>query len=494
MQRASSTATVLELQEAPAHKLDGPEPGAAPLPSHLSHDTNTAATTKTTTTTITGAVSPGSTSGKAASSNSSASHENISSLPAPTTVSQPAERWNQSRTNICRVLAAFWSLLVIGMNDAAYGAIIPYLGTYYRLEYTLVSLIFLSPLVGYTLSALLINPIHQRLGQRGIAVMTSTCHIVAYAIACTHSPYPVLAVVYVLAGLGNGLGDAAWNAWIGNMANANQLLGLMHAFYGAGGVIAPLIATSMITKANLQWYHFYYIMIGAAIIESAATATAFWKATGKVFRDSHPKSTDSAGNSSLKEAVLQMPSARITWLCSLFLLCYVGVEVALGGWIVKFMLEVRDGEPFASGMTATGFWLGITVGRVVLGFITPMLGEKLAVMIYIPVAMGFELLFWLVPQFIVSAVAVALQGFFLGPLFPAVVVAATKSLPKHLHISTVGFAAAFGGVGASIIPFAVGAIAQSKGVGVLQPIILALLGVLVMLWIGLPNFNKKEYK
>lgn len=165
------------------------------------------------------------------------------------------------------------------------------------------------------------------------------------------------------------------------MANANEILGVMHAFYGAGGVIAPLIATSMITKANLQWYHFYYIMIAAALIELAATLSAFWKATGKVFVDSHPKTSDNAGNSSLKEALLKMPAARVTWLCALFLLCYVGVEVALGGWIVKFMLEVRDGEPFASGMTATGFWLGITVGRVVLGFITPMLGEKLAVMV-----------------------------------------------------------------------------------------------------------------
>ena len=165
------------------------------------------------------------------------------------------------------------------------------------------------------------------------------------------------------------------------MANANEVLGVMHAFYGAGGVVTPLIATSMITKANLQWYHFYYIMIAVAAIELAVTVTAFWKATGKVFLDSHPKTSENGGNSSLREALLKMPAARVTWLCALFLLCYVGVEVALGGWIVKFMLEVRNGEPFASGMTAMGFWLGITVGRVVLGFITPMLGEKLAVMV-----------------------------------------------------------------------------------------------------------------
>jgi fucose permease len=106
--------------------------------------------------------------------------------------------------------------------------------------------------------------------------------------------------------------------------------------------------------------------------------------------------------------------------------------------------------------------------------------------------MALELLFWLVPQFIVSAVAVSLQGFFLGPLFPAVIVAMSKLLPRHLHVGAIGFAAAFGGSGAAILPFAVGAIAQAKGVQVLQPIIIALLGAILLVWLGLPRFNTKK--
>ena len=166
--------------------------------------------------------------------------------------------------------------------------------------------------------------------------------------------------------------------------------------------------------------------------------------------------------------------------------------MALGGWIVVFMMDVRNGAPFASGMVATGFWLGITVGRVVLGFVTPRIGERLSIMIYLPISAGLQLLFWLVPQFYVSAVAVSLQGFFLGPLFPAAVVVMTRLLPKHLHVSAIGFAAAFGGSGGAIFPFAVGALAQAKGVQVLQPIILALLVFILLLWLGLPRNNKKR--
>jgi fucose permease len=114
------------------------------------------------------------------------------------------------------------------------------------------------------------------------------------------------------------------------------------------------------------------------------------------------------------------------------------------------------------------------------------------VQIYIPVTMALELLFWLVPQFYVSVVAIALQGFFLGPLFPAAVVAATRLLPRHLHVSAIGFAAAAGGGGAAVFPFAVGAIAQAKGVQVLQPFILALLAACFCLWLGLPRMNKRR--
>ncbi|KAI9831716.1 MAG: hypothetical protein M1826_003047 [Phylliscum demangeonii] len=85
--------------------------------------------------------------------------------------------------------------------------------------------------------------------------------------------------------------------------------------------------------------------------------------------------------------------------------------------------------------------------------------------------MALLLLFWLVPAFIVSAVAVALLGFFLGPLFPAAVMATTTLLPKELHIGAIGFAAACGGAGSAFFPFAVGAIAQAHGVQVLPPIV-----------------------
>jgi fucose permease len=93
---------------------------------------------------------------------------------------------------------------------------------------------------------------------------------------------------------------------------------------------------------------------------------------------------------------------------------------------------------------ATGFWLGVTFGRLILGFPAARYGEKLMVLIYIIIALGLQFIFWFVPSIPVSAVSAALIGFFIGPIFPCAVALATQVLPRHLHVSVIGFIAAFG--------------------------------------------------
>lgn len=99
---------------------------------------------------------------------------------------------------------------------------------------------------------------------------------------------------------------------------------------------------------------------------------------GQAYREANagpPEPKD--GN--MGETLFDKKNRRVTWLCALFILGYDGIEVTLGGWIVTFMMRVRHADPFASGIVEMGFWLGSTVGSVALGFVTPRIGERLAV-------------------------------------------------------------------------------------------------------------------
>lgn len=155
------------------------------------------------------------------------------------------------------------------------------------------------------------------------------------------------------------------------------------------------------------------------------------------------------------------------------------------------MLKARHASRHESAISATGFQAGQTVGRIALGLATSrmtatQLWYRLIMGVFLACAVGLQLVFWLIPRFLVSAVAVAFLGFFLGPLFPAGVVMVLKLLPKHLHVTSIGLATALGGTGGALFPFAVGAIAQAKGVKSLQPVILALLFGILGLWLGFP--------
>lgn len=94
-----------------------------------------------------------------------------------------------------------------------------------------MSLIFLTPFFGYSLASFTNARIHMKLGQRGVAVMAPLCHIATYVVLAAHPPYPVLVVANIISGVGNGLLDACFCAWLGVMQNANALQGIMHSMY-----------------------------------------------------------------------------------------------------------------------------------------------------------------------------------------------------------------------------------------------------------------------
>ncbi|PYH34707.1 MFS transporter [Aspergillus neoniger CBS 115656] len=401
---------------------------------------------------------------------------------------QQKQKWNDPPINRWRLLATFISFTVVGANDGVYGALVPYLREDYSLSTTVVSLIFVTPFAGYTIATLIVNKIHMTLGQRGIAMIGPLCHIIPYVIMAIHPPWPAMLAVYVIVGLGNGLIDAAWNSWIADMANANAMMGVLQAFYGLGATISPLVGTQMI-KSGLRWNYFYYTLLGASVLDLMVSSTLFWGENAASYRAKNHRGTDSGGGSRTTEAM----KSPITWLMAVWLFVYMGVEVSVGGWVVDFMVQVRHGEPYESGLIPTGFWAGVTVGRLVLGFVNDRLGERIAISIYLAISIALELIFWLVPQFIVSAVAVSLLGFFTGPLFPAAIVVAAKLLPKHLHTPGIGLASALAGGGGAILPFVAGAISGARGVQSLQPFVLALLIALITIWVLLPRRKHHAY-
>ena len=329
-------------------------------------------------------------------------------------------------------------------------------------------------------------------------------HIIAFICAAQHPPYPLLVMICMFAGLGSGLVDAGWDAWIAAMTNSNGIMGTLHSCYGLGAALAPLTATSLITKRGWQWYEFYYLMASVAIIEFCTSAAAFWSATGARYRMTHQ--TDSGVETAAVgdhpeshradekriNPMIQALGNVSAWLISLFIFVYAGMEISLADWIFTLLVDVRHNSPFAGSMVTFGYWGGLTLGRILLGFLAPSLKtEKGRVTACLAMSIIMHLLFSLKADLVTSAIAAPLLGFFLGPLFPETVVMQTKLVHKRLHVAAVGFACALGSTGGCVFLFVIGAIATVKGIQILRPIVGVMLVLCLGFWLALPTASVK---
>ena len=77
---------------------------------------------------------------------------------------------------------------------------------------------------------------------------------------------------------------------------------------------------------------------------------------------------------------------------------------------------------------------------------------------------------WVVPSLVENAVAVALVGMLLGPMYPILVNHSTKILPRWLLTGSIGYIAGVGQAGSAVLPFITGILASRFGISSLQPL------------------------
>ncbi|ANB11981.1 Bsc6p [Sugiyamaella lignohabitans] len=412
--------------------------------------------------------------------------------------------WNYPIRNIFRVAAGYYSFIICGMNDSSIGVLIPTLEPYYGLDYLLVSLAFLAPFIGYSIAALISDKIHRLIGRCGVGIMGASCQVICYIVVCTAPPFPVFVIMYGIAGFGNGSIDSTVNSWVGGLKHSNEALGLLHGCYGLGGTICPAIFTAMIGH-GIRWNHCYFLLIGMGATSILAFASAFWGETavkykqevekdvtnsmteerrGDIENSSHDVDTTVGEASNDNKIMLRVVSDRLVWMLSITLFVYLGASVSFGGWISTFMIQVRHGAKDKMGYVTTGFWAGLTVGRMTLGFLVGHFqAEDYFVIFFILVSLASVLIVWLVPVLGVSVAFTIVFGIISGPVFPTIIASALRKLPKYLHVAGVGFCVAVGGGGAALPPFINGVIANKFGPRVLGPYTVILLSLMLVMWL-----------
>ncbi|KAI8334251.1 major facilitator superfamily domain-containing protein [Chlamydoabsidia padenii] len=375
--------------------------------------------------------------------------------------SQTAQvKWKDLKPYIRPLIASNFIAMFAGLNDGNLGIIIPRLKEYYGISNGTVSTLFMCGAAGFFLAAACNGYVVHTLGQLRTIYVGSTAIALAYMVMSQGFGFPIMALSMIMQGGGFGLMDGAINVYVANVPMATLMLNILHAIYGVGAMISPLVGTYLLAH-DMSWKGIYVFLLGVAIVNYILVTIGF---RGVDLDGTTTRTDDDETHSSTlrRKAILN----RMTLLGAIYILTYAGVEVCIGGWGYSYLTEGMHGDPIDMGHVISGYWAGLAIGRLVLGWFTGKYGEKLMVSVFTITAATLLLLVYLIPNVWMDSSFIILVGFFIGPMFPSCISLASNVLPRNMHATAIGFMAAFGAGGAAFFPFLAGQIA-GKGVFIL---------------------------
>ena len=391
--------------------------------------------------------------------------ENLERAMSPATIRGRWIRFAQLQVGL-----AFFAFVLIGANDGALGVLIPSIRLHYGVDKATIGLLFLFQTIGYLIAAFNSGLLVEKLGNRRFLIVGVASFLLGLGALSLMLPFMVVLVMMLPLGFGVAIVDAGLNAYVASMPRNAALLNYLHAFYGTGALLGPVIASAFLA-VRWGWNNVYFVWIGMSLVLGIGLQL--------VFKDVPRPEDVTRPKSNVLVATLRLP---VVWIAAFFLLIYVGAEVSLGSWSYSFLTEERHVSILLAGWMVGGYWLGLTLGRLALARVALRLGsERLIQGCLVGVVIG-ALLVWLVPIPVVAAGGLGLIGFSFGPIYPITIALLSNRVSPRLLASAVGFLASLGSIGAALFPWFAGVLAEHVGLWSLMPYVLILTVAMVVLW------------
>ena len=272
----------------------------------------------------------------------------------------------------------------------------------------------------------------------------------------------------VFAGLGAGAIDAGLNTYVA--AHFGEvLMQWLHASWGVGVTLGPIIMT--IGLASLNTWHVGYRVVGGFQLALAACfvlTLAMWEQ--KVAPEGSREPQRLTDYKTPMGETLRQPKV---WLSIVLFFLYVGAEASLGTWTYSLLTESRGIDATLAGFLAGSYWATFTVGRVVAGLFAKRAGVNLLVMGGLAGAvLGGVLLIWN-PSEAANLLAVAVIGFSIAPIFPALMSGTSQRVGARNAANTIGMQMTATGLGTAVIPSLMGVLADQISLEVIPVCLLA---------------------
>ncbi|GGK35002.1 MFS transporter [Deinococcus malanensis] len=316
-----------------------------------------------------------------------------------------------------------------------------------------------------------------------LALSTLAAALALLGFALT-SYWPVLLAFSFIAGLGGGAIDAGLNAY-GAVHFSARTLNWLHASWGLGTTMGPLIVTGVLTSGNV--WRWSYVIVGGTQLLLALTfffTRQRW-VDGVKASEAHTPPVPAART----RDTLRRP---VVWLGMLTCFLYGGVEVATAQWSYSLLTLGRAVPETTAGLYVSLYWGSLMAGRILFGVVAHRVSLVSTLRWCLIASVAGAVLFWLEPTQWLSTAGLMMLGLFFAPIFASLISLTPMRVGAAHANSAIGFQIAAGGLGGAALTALIGVITRWAGLEAIGFSIVIAAVLLLAVYEGLTRAGRQE--
>lgn len=366
----------------------------------------------------------------------------------------------------------YLAFISLGLPDSLLGSAWPSMYLEFGVPISYAGIVSMIIAAGTIVSSLQSDRMTRMLGTGKVtAISVSMTAVALFGFSITKS-FWILCIWAIPYGLGAGSVDAALNNYVA-LHYKSKHMSWLHCMWGVGATLGPYIMGYALS--NQKGWNVGYRYIG--IIQIVLTAILFvslplWKKG-----DGKQTESESVENQvlSLKQ-VVKIPGAKEVMIC---FFCYCALEQTAGLWASSYLTLYKGVAAETAASFASIFFIGITAGRALSGFVTMKLNDTQMIRLgQVLIAIGIiSMLLPGTPE--LSLIGLSLIGLGCAPIYPSII----HSTPDHFGAdksqAMIGVQMASAYIGTCLMPPLFGILANHLTVALLPLYLLTILILMI---------------
>ena len=384
----------------------------------------------------------------------------------------------------------YLAFISLGLPDSLLGSVWPTIYQEFNVPVSYAGAIFMIISAGTIFSSLQSDRLTKLLGTGKVTAFSVLMTAVALWGFSISSSYWMLVLWAIPYGLGAGSVDASLNNYVALHYKSHHMSWL-HCMWGVGASIGPYIMSFALLNGQTWNMGYRYIsLIQVVLTIIIMLSLPLWKKRPVIDDvDGVQESENKKDKALTLKEIVNIPGAKQVML---MFFCYCALEQTTGLWASSYLVLQHGFDLEIAASYASLFFIGITVGRAVSGFITMKLNDKQMIYLGQVIILIGIILMCLPFGHQVALVGLVTIGLGCAPIYPCIIHSTPTNFGADKSQAVIGVQMASAYVGNLLMPPLFGIIANHISVRVFPIYLLLILIVMVVMHIKLNKGVSKD--